>query len=124
MPQKDLREIEFFQEQPKKENETKKKAPEKKKMPDMFDDMMGGNSSDEVDLMDFDAPPKKAFVQQASTISDLDFNFSSVPQKRVEPRINNSFQFDAEPPTKRVEAKRVADEFQVMLNKIQKFCAK
>jgi hypothetical protein len=26
---------------------------------DMFDDMMGGDSSDGMDLMDFDLPPKK-----------------------------------------------------------------
>lgn len=27
-------------------------------MDDMFADMMGGDDSDDVDLMDFDAPPK------------------------------------------------------------------
>ena len=38
--------------------EEKKKEKPKPKMDDMFADMMGGDDSDDVDLMDFDAPPK------------------------------------------------------------------
>ena len=52
-----MREIDFFKDQPKKVEVQKKEKP-KPKMDDMFADMMGGDSSDDVDLMEFDAPPK------------------------------------------------------------------
>lgn len=67
----DIREIEFFHNQDpavkaelekQKAAEEAKAVPEKKKPAfDPFEDMMGGDSSDEGDLMDFDfsAPPKK-----------------------------------------------------------------
>ena len=67
----DLQEIEFFHSQDpavkaelekKKAAEAAKAVPEKKKPAfDPFEDMMGGDSSEEGDLMDFDfsAPPKK-----------------------------------------------------------------
>lgn len=67
----DIKEIEFFHSQDpavkaelekQKAVEEAKAVPEKKKPAfDPFEDMMGGDSSDEGDLMDFDfsAPPKK-----------------------------------------------------------------
>lgn len=67
----DIKEIEFFHSQDpavkaelekQKAAEEAKAVPEKKKPAfDPFEDMMGGDSSDEGDLMDFDfsAPPKK-----------------------------------------------------------------
>lgn len=77
-----MREIEFFSEKPKKV-ETKPKP----KMNDMFDDLMGGNESDDVDLMDFDAPPNpksKVSPPLKQEPDELDFNFDVIPEKRVE----------------------------------------
>jgi hypothetical protein len=110
IPIKDTREIEFFSEKPKVEKKVpEKKVPEKKKM-DMFDDMMGGDDSDEMDLMDFDMPPKKKEVK-TERVSELDFNFEQAPEKRVEPYRT------------KVEA-TVNNECQNILNKLQKFCSK
>ena len=68
--------------------EVEKKEKSKPKMDDMFADMMGGDSSDDVDLMDFDAPPKPKPKpkpeEETNNISVIDFNFDVTPEKRVE----------------------------------------
>jgi len=50
-----LDEIQFFAGEPAEQKKEEVAAPPKPKY-DPFDDMMGGDSSDEGDLMDFDLP--------------------------------------------------------------------
>jgi len=63
--------------------------------------------------MDFDAPPKPKAKKEETSSFDLDFNFDQAPEKRIEPKR----------PTIR-GAKERSPEFETMLHKIQKFCAK
>jgi hypothetical protein len=84
---------------------------------DMFDDMMGGDSSDGMDLMDFDLPLKKKEKElQVSGVSDgIDFGFERAPVKR-----------EREITLKRNLSDLAIndDECQTILNKLQKFCSK